>query len=164
MEHVIDIKDTRKASRIAKAPLTFDRDAAEIILAVTGVEVGPETTIKLRITDQAKGQQGYARRIGPDAFLVKIRVAKQAQYGDSHHYVLNNSLVHELRHVAQMQVTPGFEQAYALETGTKGYRANAFEAEAREFGRLADHTGTKTSTKGKPMGKALWALNFGGIS
>lgn len=164
MEHVVDIKDTRKASRIAKAPLVFDREAVEIAMAVCGVEVGPETCIKLRITDAAKGQQGYARRIGPDAFLVKIRVAKKDTYTDVHTYVINNSLVHELRHVAQMQVTPGFEAAYAAETAAKGYRANAFEADAREHGRLADHTGTKTSAAGQPMGKLLWALNVGGVS
>jgi hypothetical protein len=156
MEHVIDIKDTRKASRIAKAPLTFDRDAAEIILAVTGVEVGPETTIKLRITDQAKGQQGYARRIGPDAFLVKIRVAKQAQYGDSHHYVLNNSLVHELRHVAQMQVTP------ALSRHTRWRPAPRATAPTPSRPRLGSSDGWPTTPAPRPAPRASrWARRCG---
>lgn len=165
MEHVVDIKDTRKASRIAKAPLVFDREAVEIAMAVCGVEVGPETCIKLRVTDESsKGEAGYTRRIGPDAFIVKVRVLKKDTYTDVHTYVINNSLVHELRHVAQMQALPGFEAAYAVETAAKGYRANAFEADAREHGRLADHTGTKTSAAGKPLGKTLWALNIGGVS
>lgn len=157
---VLDVKDRRKDTRQAKHPLVLDREALDIAAAVAGVDLAG-CTIKVRIKDGDAKAQGQARRIGPNAFLVTLRVAKKDAYLDRHHYVVNNSLVHELRHVAQMQADPNFAQNYSAETMAKGYQANPYEVEARYFGRLADHTGTKdTGPAGKALGTLVWAVRF----
>ena len=162
-KHALDIKDRRKESRQAKNPLHTDTEALEIAMAIAGVEVTPNLVIKVRVKDQrSAGQQGEAKRIGPEAFLVKIRVAGKGHYEDRHHYVLNNSLIHELRHVAQMQQDEAFGAKYAKANATVGYGSNPYEVEAREYGRLADHTGTKdTGSAGPALGKECWGLGLG---
>jgi hypothetical protein len=132
-------------------------------LQAAGVVVGPGTRIRLRLREQAHpGQQGLAQRIGPDRYRVVIHVAPKDRLEDRHLYVLNNSLLHELRHVAQMQADPEHGAKYLHQNLTVGYEANAFEVEARYYGRLADHTGTKdTGPLGPPLGKRVWALRAG---
>lgn len=169
MEHVVDFRDTRKESRQAKAPIAFDVEAIEIAMAVVGIDVGPETKIIVRVTDAKDGEKaserGYSRRAGTDTFVVKVRVAKKDVYEARHGYVVNNTLVHELRHVAQMQqYAEAFTVLYAAANETVGYAENPFETDARAFGRLADHTGTKATPAGTPMGDLLWALRFEGMN
>jgi hypothetical protein len=148
----VDAKDYRK-NKAAK--FTLDTAALQKALAAAGVL--PGAFIKLRLVDGDGKKQGQAQRIGPNAFRVIVRVLPKASYGDAQMYVLNNSLVHELRHVAQMQANPGFTLAYSKASKSVGYHNNPFEVEARYFGRIADHTGTK---RPDALGKSVWAIRF----
>jgi len=75
-------------------------------------------------------------------------------------YVVNNSLVHELRHVQQEQADTGFGQKYQNQNATVGYYHNGYEVEARFYGRLAQLPGGKKDTgpAGKPLGKKVWGI------
>lgn len=153
----IDVKDFRKNQ---STPITVDPDRMDAALAAAGVKTGPGLEIRLRIKDQKGGQQGSMRQIGPNAFRVIIRVAHKPEFADRHRYVLNNSLVHELRHVAQAQADPNFQAKYVAATKKFGYTSNPYEVEARYYGRLADHTGKKhTGPAGTAVGKDVWGLD-----
>lgn len=156
----IEFRDDRPAG---SAPIRVELQAMGAALQAAGVLVGPRTRILLRLREQAlPGQQGLAQRIGPDRYRVVIHVAPKDRLEDRHLYVLNNSLLHELRHVAQMQADPEHGSKYLHQNLTVGYQANAFEVEARYYGRLADHTGTKdTGPLGPAFGKQVWALRAG---
>lgn len=158
---IITIKDSRKATRQAKNHLVFSAEALDIALAVTGVDLCTGETILVELRDGEGGKQGFARRTAK-GFKVVLYVAKKNHYEDRHHYVINNSLCHELRHVAQMQAHPNFTAAYNEATLAYGYHANPYEVEARYFGRLADHTGTKDcGPAGMPaLGELVWAVRF----
>lgn len=144
-------------------PIRVDPEAMAAALEAAGVVVGPRTEIRLRLRPQARpGQQGSARRIGPDRYRIVIHVAPKDQLEERHLYVLNNSLIHELRHVAQMQADPHHGAKYLHQNLTVGYAGNAYEVEARWYGRLADHTGTKdTGPLGPARGKRVWGLRAG---
>lgn len=153
----VDLRDDRPAGA---APLSADADGLDAALAAAGVTVGPETEIRLRLRPQTHpGEQGSTKRIGPDAYRVIVHVAAKPSFAERHLYVVNNSLVHELRHVHQLQQDPGFEAAYAHQNATVGYAANSYEVEARYYGRLADPTGEKdTGPAGAHLGKNVWGL------
>jgi hypothetical protein len=153
----VHVRDDRPPG---STPIHIDADALDVALEATGVTVGPHTVIKVRLRPQtAPGQQGSARRLGPDEYRVVVHVADKAKFEDHHLYVINNSLLHELRHVTQMQHDPDHELAYANENLTVGYAKNKYEVEARYYGRLADHTGEKVAgPAGTPLGNAAWAL------
>lgn len=166
----LTVKDRRKATRQTKNPALFSVEAFEIACAVTGVDLGPETHIILCLTDEAAGdkakQKGYMRQVGPDAYIIKVRVRKQPVWADRHYYVLNNTLLHELRHVAQAQACRkmglNFGEIAATELAEHGYWNAPHEVDARNYGRLADHTGTKdTGDAGKALGDLAWPLRFG---
>lgn len=142
------------------ASVRVEQEAMAAALEAAGVVVGPGTRIRLRLREQTHpGQQGLAQRIGPDRYRVVIHVAPKERLEDRHLYVLNNSLLHELRHVAQMQGDPEHGAKYLHQNLTVGYTSNAYEVEARYYGRLADHTGTKdTGPLGPAPGKQLWGL------
>ena len=129
-------------------------------LEAVGLTVGPQTEIRLRLRAQTHlGQQGSTTRIGPDAYRVVVCVADKPALADRHLYVVNNSLLHELRHVHQLQQDPDFEAAYAHQNANVGYADNPYEIEARYYGRLADPTGEKdTGPAGAHLGKAAWGL------
>lgn len=154
----VDVRDDRPAGATELAVAT---EALEQAMAAAGVKAGGDTEIRLRLRAQDHpGQQGHCTRLGKDSFRVVVRVADKPEFADRHLYVINNSLVHELRHVAQMQTDPNHASAYAHQQATAGYQHNTFEVEARQYGRLADHTGTKdTGEAGPALGKALWAIH-----
>lgn len=158
---IITIKDRRKESRQAKNSLVVDREALDIALAVVGVDLDSTFSLLIELVDAKKGQPyGRARRTRK-GFKVTLAVAGKGHYEDRHIYVINNSLVHELRHVAQMQADKNFDRSYKLATLKDGYEANPYEVEARFFGRLADATGTKnTGPAGPAMGELVWAIRF----
>ena len=157
---ILTVTDRRKASRTVKHPLVLDTEALDIACALTGVDLCTGETILIELRDGENGKQGFARRTAK-GFKVVLYVAKKDHYEDRHHYVVNNSLAHELRHVAQMQTHPDFDMAYKVATAQYGYQANPYEVEARYFGRLADHTGTKnTGPAGKAVGDLIWAVRF----
>lgn len=157
---VVDGVDFRDDRPPGSPPLAVHPPAMETALAAAGVTVGPHTVIKLRLRSQtAPGQQGHAQQLGSDSYRVVIHVADKPRLADRHLYVINNSLLHELRHVAQMQHDPHHQANYAHQNHTVGYQHNSYEVEARYWGRLADHTNTKdTGPAGPALGKAVWAL------
>lgn len=160
--NIITVNDRRKATRQAKHPLVLDRGALDIAMAVTDVDLTePGLAIVIDLVDGDGNKQGMARRRADGTFHVTIGIVKKAAYEDRHHYVANNSLLHELRHVAQMQADPNFIAAYKKAIKAVGYQANPYELEARYFGRLADHTGKKdTGPAGPAMGPMVWAVRF----
>ncbi|MEX2621549.1 MAG: hypothetical protein WD250_15135 [Egibacteraceae bacterium] len=157
LSDAVDVRDDRPAG---STPLHLDANALDTALAAVGVTVGPHTLVKVRLRPQQfPGQQGSAQRIGPDAYRVVIHVVDKPTFKDRHLYVVNNSLLHELRHVAQMQHDPDHELHYANENLTVGYAENKYEVEARYYGRLADHIGEKnTGPAGPALGKSAWAV------
>lgn len=157
LSDAIDLRDDRPPGC---APLAVDTDALDAALHAAGVAVGADTQIRLRLRPQtASGQQGSTRKIGPDTYRVIVHVAAKPVLADRHLYVVNNSLVHELRHVHQHQVDPEFHTAYVNHNLTVGYAANPYEVEARYYGRLADPTGEKdTGPAGPHLGKHVWGL------
>lgn len=158
---LITVRDRRKATRQAKHQLVLDREALDIACAVVGVDLTSDQPLLIELRDGNGQQQGQARRTSRGGFKVTVYVAKKDAYADRHLYVVNNSLLHELRHVAQMQADPGFAANYAAATKAVGYQANPYEVEARYFGRLADHTGTKnTGNAGPALGELVWAVRF----
>jgi hypothetical protein len=155
-----DAVDVRDDSPAGSTPLTIDADALDAAIAAAGVTVSANTVIKLRLRPQTQpGQQGSTRRLGADQYRIVIHVAPKPAFADAHLYVINNSLLHELRHVAQMQQDPDHAAHYAHQNLTVGYASNKYEIEARHWGRLADHTGSKdTGPAGAHLGKQVWAL------
>lgn len=153
----VDVRDDRPAGA---TPLQVDAGALDVAIAAAGVTVSASTVIKLRLRPQTQpGQQGSARRLGADQYRIVVHVATKPAFTDHHLYVVNNSLLHELRHVAQMQHDPDHAASYAHQNLTVGYTANTYEVEARYWGRLADHTGDKdTGPAGAHLGKQVWAL------
>lgn len=155
--NAVDLRDDRPPGA---APLEIDADGLDAALEAVGVTVAPGTEIRLRLRVQSQpGEQGSTKRIGPDTYRVVIHVAAKPTLEDRHLYVINNSLLHELRHVAQLQQDPNFEAAYAHQNLTVGYANNTYEVEARYYGRLADPSGEKdTGPAGNHLGKTVWAL------
>lgn len=160
----LDLQDQRDAG---EPPLVIDREAMNTALMAAGVNVGPNTKIKLRLRTSMKQRYGSAQKIGPDSYRVVVYVTKGKGTKDSHLYVINNSVIHELRHVRQHQDDPQHSFKYAHAEAVKGYWDNPYEIEAREYGRLADELGTRTHKglpKGKkPLGKLVWGLRPAGV-
>jgi hypothetical protein len=166
---LLNIKDKRKDSRQTRNPLHINEEALDIALAVTEVDLNKIDLINIRITDANDNKQGYTRVLSSNpltgrlTLLIKVRVRKQASYTDAHQYVMNNTLLHELRHVAQRQQTPNFDALYKLENSLNGYKNNVFETDAKNYGRIADHTGTKTIKDmwpATPLGQQVWAIRL----
>lgn len=153
----VDVRDDRPAGA---TPLTIDADALDAAITAAGVTVSAHTLIKLRLRPQTQpSQQGSTRGLGADRYRIVVHVASKPAFADHHLYVINNSLLHELRHVAQMQHEPDHAAHYAHENLTVGYAENKYEVETRCWGRLADHTGQKnTGPAGTHLGKQVWAL------
>lgn len=153
----VDVRDDRPPG---SAPLTVNADALDAALSAAGVTLGPDTEIRLRLRPQTTpGQQGSTQQIGPDAYRISIYIAAKPVFADRHLYVVNNSLVHELRHVQQHQHHPNLANEYAGHNATIGYHANPYEIEARYYGRLADPTASKdTGPAGPHLGKQVWGL------
>lgn len=152
----VDFADQRKKGPKVKV----DLDSLDAALEAAGVDTSKDPLIKVRLRDVAKqGEQGSMRQIGPNAYRVIVKVVPKDKLEDRHLYVMNNSLVHELRHVTQAQKTKGFGSVYSAMTKKFGYYKNPFEIEARFYGRLADHTGKKdTGPAGAAKGKDVWAF------
>lgn len=157
---ILTVRDCRKATRQAKHQLVLDQEALDIACAVVGVDLCAGQPLLIELRDGEKGKQGYARRTSK-GFKVVLYIAKKDSYQDRHLYVVNNSLLHELRHVAQMQTDGNFAARYAWADRHFGYAANPYEVDARYFGRVADHTGTKnTGNAGPALGELVWAVRF----
>lgn len=156
----VDLRDDRPSG---SAPLQVDAHGMDAAIRAAGVRVSPGMRIRLRLRIQSQpGEQGSARRVGPDDYRLVVHVAPKGKLEDRHLYVLNNSLIHELRHVRQIQDDPEHGAKYLHQNLTVGYAKNKYELEARLFGRLADHTGEKdTGPAGPALGKKGWGLRPG---
>ena len=114
--------------------------------AVYYARIVADCALRRRLLDAAGHIAGLVADPPPDATAGEV--ADQAE-----------ALLHQLRHVAQLQQTPGFEAAYVHQNATVGYADNPYEIEARFYGRLADPTGEKdTGPAGTHLGKAAWGL------
>jgi hypothetical protein len=160
LSDAVDLRDDRPSG---SAPLVVDPDGMDAAIRAAGVQVGPETRIRLRLRAQSyAGEQGSAAQVGPGDYRLVVHVAPKDKLEDRHLYVLNNSLIHELRHVRQMQDDPEHGAKYMHQNLTVGYAKNKYELEARRFGRLADHTGEKdTRPAGPALGKKAWGFKPG---
>lgn len=152
----VDIQDQRTKG----AKLEIDADKLDAVIAAVGIKMGPKTKIRLRLRDQkVVGEQGSHQLVGDDEHRIVIKIAPKKKYEDRHLYVMNNSLLHEFRHIRQSQDDPKMGVKYHAQNITIGYANNTYEIEARKYGRLADHTGLKdTGELGAAPGKTLWAL------
>lgn len=147
----IDFVDQRKSG----PPIAIDYDAMDAALEAAGVQVTPNTKIKLRLRDAYKAQ-GSTLKLGPDEYRVVVLALDKPKLKDRHLYVINNSLVHELRHVHQMQNGEHYDKPVKT---FNDYWNQGMEVEGRYWGRLADVTGKKdTGPAGKALGKKVWGL------
>ena len=148
----VTVKDRRgngaPAVNIHPAALTEAVNAAGI--------TGP-ANVEVRLSNK-ESVYGYARRKSDGTDQVVIAIKDKDSYPAAAGYVVNNSLVHELHHVAQRQQVSNFDEAYAAEA-MKGYDNNKYEQAAWGVGRIADHTFTKSQPAGQaPKSGAVWAI------
>lgn len=123
MSTVIDIQDQRPADSIPV--LQFDHDMVEAYCAVAGIDLPKVKSLKIRFR-AGSGPYGYTNDLGGGRYRVVINIRyKKVALSEAARYVVNNTLLHELRHVAQMQGPTALSPAY------EGWS----ETEAREFGR-----------------------------
>lgn len=157
---VIDLQDQRGKGAL---PLKMNPDGMDLAIATAGIDIKPGMKIKVRLRDQkVEGEQGSALQTGPNEYRVVVKVARKKAWKPHYLYIINNSLVHELRHVRQMQLEKNHSKLYQQQNMTVGYAKNKYEIDSREYGRLADETGER-SWKGLPegmkiLGKAIWGL------
>jgi hypothetical protein len=154
----VDFQDYRKDKSI---PLKIDKKALSKAMEAVGIKTTPNTKIRLRLWSASSkhGTYGQTQQIGPDEYRVVVRVLSGKGTKDSHFYVMNNSLLHELRHVTQMQSDPNHQANYVMQNMTVGYSDNVYEIDGRYYGRLADHTGTKDpGPAGTALGKQVWGI------
>jgi hypothetical protein len=120
----IQITDQRKG----QVPvLVIDHDTVEAYCGMAGVDLSGPGTLKIRIRD-GKGPFGFtAPCSGGFRVVLNVRYSKLA-LSESASYVVSNTLLHELRHVAQ-----GQEKGWSALSGD--YHGWS-EVEAREYGRM----------------------------
>lgn len=117
----IDFADQRKG-----AVTKLDLDWHTLYLLATKAEVPEGTKIKLRIRN-GSGPYGFTQRTS-DGYRVVLNIRyEKPQLSESAAYVVNNTLLHELRHVAQGELS-GW---HSLDSDYNGWS----ETEAREYGR-----------------------------
>lgn len=122
MAETITIQDQRK-NQVPQ--LKVDTDRLYILLDKAGVELSDSLEIRLRFRD-SNGPHGTTRQIGPNSYRVVLNVRYEKHtLSENAQYVVNNTLLHEFRHVAQMQGPKSLSSDY------NGWS----ETEARKFGR-----------------------------
>lgn len=118
----ITYQDQRKANT---TEITADLDALYILAEKAGIPEGTE--VRIRVRDE-NGPYGYTSQIAPNTYRVVINIRNnKAQLSDGARYVVNNTMLHELRHVAQGQES-GW---HSLSGDYHGWS----ETEARQYGR-----------------------------
>lgn len=105
--------------------ISVNMDALQTLADKAGIPDGTEVRVRLR---DGNGPYGFTSQIGANAYRVVINLRySKANLSDAAQYVVNNTLLHELRHVAQGQES-GWQ---ALSGAYEGWS----EKEAREYGR-----------------------------
>ncbi|MCU0296962.1 MAG: NUDIX hydrolase [Candidatus Nanopelagicales bacterium] len=154
----LTILDKRKDPK--GSPLTYTPHRLANIYPLVGIP--EQAKVQLEIRDAKPGlPYGSTMRTGKDTFTVRINLKplSEASPGSSNYpeaalYVINNTLVHEMRHVGQHYAYPDMDKQYSAEMADKGYSGNFFEKEAWLYGHYADQTSTKSwesEYEGKPI-------------
>lgn len=119
----ISIQDQRKGT---VPSLHIDQDLVEAYCGMAGVDLSDQGTLKIRFRD-GSGPYGTTSQTS-DGYRVVINIRySKLTLSPNASYVVSNTLLHELRHVAQ-----GQEKGWkALDPDYNGWS----ETEAREYGR-----------------------------
>lgn len=124
MSTVIDIQDQRPAGSVPV--LHIDTDLVEAYCAIAGVDLTTGETIKIRFRS-GSGPYGTTSMTSTGyRIVINIRYKKVA-LSEAASYVVSNTLLHELRHVAQAQET----EWALLDPAYNGWS----ETDARKYGR-----------------------------
>jgi len=101
-----------------------DLDGLYILADKAGIDLnGADVRIRLR---DGNGPYGFTTPLGNNTYRVVINIRYKKRYlSDDAKYVVNNTLLHELRHVTQMQGSKALSHSY------DGWS----ETEARKYGR-----------------------------
>ncbi len=105
--------------------ISVDMDALYTLAEMAGIPDGTEVRFRVRAEN---GPYGYTSQIAPGVYRVVINIRNgKATLSEAARYVVNNTTLHELRHVAQ-----GCESGWAALSGDyNGWS----ETEARKVGR-----------------------------
>lgn len=120
------MKITYQDQRNTKATdINADLDVLTTLAQKAGIPQGTEVRIRLR---DENGPYGYTKQLSPNAYRVVVNVRySKPTLSEAARYVVNNTMLHELRHVGQAQ-----ESGWASLSGSyEGWS----ETEAREVGR-----------------------------
>jgi len=117
----ITYQDQRKSG----TEITVDLDALYILADKAGIPDGTEVRVRIR---NGSGPYGFTSQIAKNTYRIVLNIRNpKASLSEGARYVVNNTLLHELRHVAQ-----GQESGWASLSGDyQGWS----ETEAREYGR-----------------------------
>ncbi len=100
-----------------------DLDTLYILADKAGIDLGG-ADVRIRLRD-GDGPYGFTSPLGGNAYRVVINIRyKKLVLSEAAKYVVNNTLLHELRHVTQMQGTKALSHDY------DGWS----ETEARKYG------------------------------
>lgn len=171
----VDVEDQRPKGQ---PPLHVDPVVLEEVGKAVGIDPDKVKQVKLRFRPlSVLGSQGLTQSLGGGVYrvVVGVKPVKPGEtYSERARYVVNNSLVHEMRHVAQFQGAKIEHLPDEQFGGANLQHAKAFgyvdgEVEAQAFGRLAwpGDPALKPLPKslqakfpGQRPGKALWAVSF----
>lgn len=119
----IDIADQRKGSH--PTLIEIDGDLVEAYCGMAGVDMAEDGVLKIRIRN-GSGPYGFTQRVkGGYRVVLNVRYSK-THLSEKARYVVSNTLLHEIGHVAQMQGSMPLDPDY------HGWS----ETEARAIGRL----------------------------
>ncbi len=108
--------------------INADLDSLYILADKAGINLNG-ADVRIRLRDE-NGPYGYTKPLGNNTFRVVINIRyKKIALSDDAKYVVNNTLLHELRHVTQMQASAKGEKSLSLDY--EGWS----ETEARKYGR-----------------------------
>jgi len=94
----ITYQDQRSDKR---TEISMDLDALYILADKAGIPDGTEVRVRIR---NEGGAYGYTSQIGKNTYRVVINIRnKKIALSEGAQYVVNNTLLHELHHVAQGQ-------------------------------------------------------------
>jgi len=121
----ITYQDQRKSQT---TKIDADLDGLYILADKAGIDLsGVDVRIRLR---DGNGPYGYTKPLGNNRYRVVINIRyKKSALSEAAKYVVNNTLLHELRHVTQMQASANGSKS--LSHDYDGWS----ETEARDYGK-----------------------------
>ncbi len=119
------IKDKRHKQTPA---LGIDETLVGIYAEMAGVDLDDDVEVRIYFTDHGMSTPYGDTTPRPYGYRVRINVQYgKVEFSESARYVLSNTVLHELRHVAQMQANGG--------TISRHQYNQWAEAEAQDYGR-----------------------------